>query len=212
MDIDDTATIWTGQPLAQDVPLLVVMHGFGANERDLVPLVQKLPASFAAACVRAPLPIAQLPGSFAWFPIGNDPGVPALAIADEAVAALERWLRAVTSRVQVGPIVLLGFSQGGAMVTHLLRHFPNRFTAGVVLSGFVVPGAVATDPDLAAARPPLFLGYDPRDPIVPEAAFTRTVEFASEHLELTVRTYPVGHGISEAELRDVHAFLTAVLS
>lgn len=211
MKIPDSATVWAGRPLADGVPLLVVMHGYGANERDLAPLVALLPAEFAAACVRAPLPIPQLPGGFAWFPITGDPGMPEIAIADDAVAAMSQWLDALTTRSEVGPVVLLGFSQGGAMVTHLLRHHPERFAAGVVLSGFTVPGPVATDAALRGIRPPVFFGYDPLDPVVPAAAFERTAQFGAEHFNLTAKTYRVGHGIDQEELRDVAQFLTEVL-
>src|SRR5699024_615301 len=113
MKIPDGATVWSGRPLSDGVPLLIVMHGFGANERDLAPLVPMLPGEFAAACIRAPLPLPELPGGFAWFPITDNPGMPAKEIADEAVAAVSSWLAAATEGVEVGPVVLLGFSQGG---------------------------------------------------------------------------------------------------
>lgn len=211
MKIHDGATVWSGRPLSDGVPLLIVMHGFGANERDLAPLVPMLPNEFAAACIRAPLPIPQMPGGFAWFPITDNPGMPATEIADEAVAAVSSWLTEATEGVTAGPVVLLGFSQGGAMVTHLLRHFPSRFAAGVVLSGFTVPGEVDTDEELRGVRPPVFFGYDPMDPIVPGAAFARTREFGADHFQLTSKAYPIGHSINEAELGDVAAFLQGLL-
>ncbi len=212
MKIHDSATVWAGRPLADGVPLLIVMHGYGANERDLAPLIPQLPGDFAAACVRAPLPIPQMPGGFAWFPITGDPGMPAREIADGAVGAVITWLEEVTAGIEVSRVVLLGFSQGGAMVTHLLRHFPERFAAGVVLSGFTVPGEVASDAELARRKPPVFFGYDPMDPIVPGAAFARTRKFGEEHFAFTSRTYRIGHGINEEEVRDVHEFLSQVLA
>ena len=47
-------------------PLLVLLHGYGANEQDLLSLVPGLPEEFAVASVRAPL--AMGPG-FTWFPL-----------------------------------------------------------------------------------------------------------------------------------------------
>lgn len=211
MKIHDTATIWSGTPLRDGVPLLLIMHGFGANERDLAPLSASLPEGVATACIRAPLPIPQVPGGFAWFPITDDPGGPDHEIADFAVQAVHEWLAAALDGVTPGPLVLLGFSQGGAMVTHLLRHYPTRFAAGVVLSGFTVPGELPGDGELAGLRPPVFFGYDPSDPIVPRSAFTRTEEFGNDHFRLTTRTYEIGHGINEAELADVRAFLEGVI-
>lgn len=186
------------------------MHGFGANERDLAPLVPHLPAKFTAACVRAPLPIPQMPGGFAWFPITGDAGMPDLEIADAAAQGVMSWIDEKLGEDSHRPVIPLGFSQGGAMVTHLLRHYPERFASGVILSGFTVPGEVAGDARLKEIQPPVFFGFDPQDPVVPNSAFERTRSFGQEHFDLTVKTYPVGHGLNEQELRDVHEFLAQV--
>ena len=47
-------------------PLLVLLHGYGANEQDLLSLAGMLPQEFAVASLRAP--IAMGPG-FTWFPL-----------------------------------------------------------------------------------------------------------------------------------------------
>ncbi len=205
LPVDDAATVWVRPWRPGPQPLLLLMHGYGADERDLVPLAQALPAEFAVASIRAPLPLPH--GGHAWFPIGGDPGTPPPAVADAATAGVLAWLDSAGPGEHTGPIVAAGFSQGGAMVTHLLRHAPERFAAGVVLSGFTVPGSVDGDARLAQLRPPVFWGYDPADPIVPPVAFDRTRDFLSDHVRLTERTYTVGHGIGMDELADVAAFL-----
>lgn len=208
LPVDDAATVWVRPWRADAQPLLLLMHGYGADQRDLVPLAQVFPAEYAVASIRAPLPLPQ--GGHAWFPIGGDPGTPPLAVADAATAGVLAWLESAGAAERTGPIVAAGFSQGGAMVTHLLRHAPESFAAGVVLSGFSVPGSVDGDARLARLRPPVFWGYDPTDPIVPGVAFGRTRAFLSDHVRLTERTYGVGHGIGMDELADVAAFLAQV--
>src|SRR5687767_7265559 len=47
-------------------PLLVLLHGHGANEQDLLSLADMLPDDFAVASVRAPIPVG--PG-YSWFPL-----------------------------------------------------------------------------------------------------------------------------------------------
>ena len=49
---------------ARGQPLLVLLHGYGANEQDLLSLADMLPAEFVVASVRAPRPWGRAtPGS-----------------------------------------------------------------------------------------------------------------------------------------------------
>ena len=50
-------------------PLLVIFHGYGADEADLFSWPRQLPAEFTVASVRAPL---QAGPGYAWFPLRND--------------------------------------------------------------------------------------------------------------------------------------------
>ena len=218
LPVDDAATIWSVP--ARDVEsalaaraLLVVMHGYGSNERDLAALFPSLPSGVVAASLRAPIPVPVAPGrGWAWFPVTDqqNAGSPDPAIADAAARGVLRWLESTQARVRTaGPVGLLGFSQGGVMVTHLLRHSPESFACGVNLSGFSVAGLVAGDEALEQIRPPVFWGRGEADPVITAAAVVRTEAFLPGHTTLTSRLYPgVGHGISGEELADVSAFLT----
>ncbi len=215
LPIDEQATIWS-VPEAErlealtDRPLLLMLHGFGSNERDLAGLFEAIGPDYLIASLRAPLPLPGMSGAYAWFPL--DPqrvGNPDPALADAAVRGVLRWLEAVHAQVRSpGPVGLLGFSQGAAMSLQLLRHEPESFQCAVLLSGFAIPGLHGGDAALAQIRPPVFVGHDPADPVIPPAATERLRTFAAEHLAATTRKYPgVGHGLSPAELHDVVGFL-----
>lgn len=184
-------------------PLLLLLHGFGSDENDLPGIVTRLGNGWDWASLRGPYDIPG--GGAAWFPI-SVPGQPARGPVEAAVAGLLAWLDATTDGQ---PVVPVGFSLGGMMVTELLRHRPDAFAAGVVLSGFVAPEPSAGDERLAARRPPLFFGRGDLDAsMIPAAAFDRTVTWAQAHTAATIRRYPgLGHAISAAELADVAAFL-----
>lgn len=197
-------------------PLLLLMHGFGSFEGDLIELASQLPSGFVCASPRAPL-VAPPPivGGFAWWalPLGPD-GLPLPAEAPArfegsaphaaAVAVLD-WLDGLE---HTGPIALMGFSQGGCMVTSLLRLRPERFACGVNCSGFVAPGAFDGDAVLAAHRPPMFWGRDEADPIIDRARIELTAAWAPAHTDLEARLYEgILHGIGRDELRDISAFL-----
>ena len=193
-------------PARPGAPLLLLLHGYGSHEHDLLGLVPHLPGGFDVASVRAPL--AAGPG-FAWVPI-VDPGRPDPSATQDAADAVLAWL---DEHVPPGaPVVPLGFSQGGLMVTHLLRTRPERFAAGVVLSGFTADVDHPGDAALAAAAPPVFSGRGDADPVITPDAFARTSGWLPRHCTTTEVVYPgLAHGISQAELADVATFLDGVL-
>ncbi len=207
--IDPSVVVWSvpESARAQELtkrPLLVLMHGRGSHEHDLYALAPMLPPQFVIAALRAPIELA--PGSYSWFPDG-EPACPRSVAADAAVQALLEWLDSIPS---VASVSLLGFSQGGAMTLHALRHAPERFAAFVNLAGFVIGGDAPADHSLEALRPPVFWGSDPADPVIPAEAIARTAEWLPSHSTLTERHYDeIGHSISREELADVNTFLNS---
>ncbi len=187
--------------------LLVMMHGLGASEHDLAPIAPLLQPGHIVAALGAPIPWGNW-GGWAWFPLGA-PGDPDPAVTLPAVSGVLAWLD--TLPATPATIDLLGFSQGGAMSTQLLRIAPERFRSATVLSGFSLGGDQPGDATLRAQRPPVFWGWDAADPVIPPAAFARTGAWLKEHATLTERRYPgIGHGISREEIEDVDAFLAAL--
>ena len=131
-----------------------------------------------------------------------------MQFASAAADAVWAWIN--TLGVDTRNVALLGFSQGGVMVTTLMRQHPGAFACGVNLSGFIAPGVFPGDAELARSPEPLFWGRDEADPVITAEAIALTQQWVPEHTVLTKKLYPgIGHGISEAELRDVSAFLEA---
>lgn len=205
--IDDSLVVWSTPPAELgDRPLVVLMHGRGSHENDLAALMPMLPSEFAYASPRAPLVFEG--GGYTWFAAGA-PGAPPIASVDASVVAVLEWLDRVAPS---GPVAAAGFSQGGAMATHLMRHAPERFVSYVNLAGFVVPGDAPADARLSELLPPVFWGRDTADPVIPQSAADRTQQWLPQRTRLTTRTYPgVGHSISREEVDDVSSFLLETL-
>ncbi|MHB1172215.1 MAG: alpha/beta hydrolase [Lacisediminihabitans sp.] len=218
VSLDPSVVVWSVPAEERDAalatrPLLVLLHGLGSHEHDLFSLSSLLPAGPVIASLRAPLRFGD---GFSWFP-PTDPGLPSMEAADAATAAVLAWLDVVHPGDRGRPVGLLGFSQGGAMTTHLLRHAPERFTAYVNLAGFSIGDSSSRrarqmDARLESLRPPVFWGRDPADPVIPSSAVQRTLDWLPKHSTLTLREYPgIGHSISREELDDVNEFLAATL-
>nr|WP_285726588.1 phospholipase [Psychromicrobium sp. YIM S02556] len=204
-------------------PLLVLLHGYGADERDLFSLSEQLPPDLTVASVRGSL---QAGPGYAWFPLAGDAeGNLSFEVqeVEAATAALAEWLDGVReAHTGVG---VLGFSQGMAMATSLARHRPGQIDTVVGLSGFVVDPGLADpataersaaeffhDEEFSKDRVPVFWGRDQADPLVPAAAVEYTHGWLTRHAVLTKVLYSgMWHGISAAEIKHVAEFLQATL-
>lgn len=205
--MNETPEVLWSRPEAErgGTPLLVIFHGYGADEADLFSLAAQLPAEFTVASVRAPL---QAGPGYSWFPLNNDLGYSVASVTATAVH-VEKWLDSV--RGEHSSVSLLGFSQGMGIATTLLRHRPADYAAVVGLSGFVVDAAgdpFFDDAAVAALKPDIFWGRDQADPVIPETAIEATNTWMHGHVKLTKVLYTgIGHGINAQEIAHVGEFL-----
>ncbi len=186
-------------------PLLVLLHGHGANEQDLFSLAELLPGEFAVAALRAP--IATGPG-FTWFPLTASIDYTLDAVMDASAYVLD-WLDAV--KANHPSVTLLGFSMGMAMATTMLRQRPAEFAAVVGLSGFVVDAG--QDPSFRDneldGTVPMFWGRDQQDPVITPDKIEFTMGWVRKHVKLTKVLYAgMWHAINQQEIGHVSEFLT----
>lgn len=203
--IDPDAVQWsTPEREREGRPLLVLLHGYGSHEGDLFQLAPYLPLDYVLASVRGPMSMGY---GWSWFPLDDlasghlDPE-PINAAAD----AVREWLdgaAAGASRVD-----LLGFSQGGIVGMQMLRRVPDDATRLVLLASIAKGGEEPGDAELRRLRPRVFWGRGTLDNVIPDVAIEHTVAWLPGHSTLTSRIYEgLGHGISDAMLADVNAFL-----
>ena len=207
MKITKALTRLTGPETA---PVFVLLHGWGSNEYDLPDLLNYCGAGSADyASLQAPIAYGM---GYTWFGSWAHEGVPEGESLDkqalEAAEAIDAW---VAANIPAGrPVVTMGFSQGGLLAAHLLRCNPQRYAAAVSCSGWLAPGPVSGDAELAALKPPVFYGHGAVDDIFPKADVTAMGEFWREHGTLPEQVYPgMAHSINMPEMRDIQRFLEA---
>jgi phospholipase/carboxylesterase len=198
--------LWsTSEEARAGKPLLVLLHGYGANEQDLLSLADMLPGEFAVASVRAPLVSG---AGFTWFPLTGTVDY-SLDAVKAAAAYAQAWIDSV--KANHPSVTLLGFSMGMAMATTLLRQRPADFTAVVGLSGFAVDAG--DDPSFRdhelEGTVPLFWGRDQQDPVITPDKIEYTMGWVRKHVKLTKVLYSgMWHGINQQEMGHVTEFLT----
>lgn len=199
---------------AAEYPLVIMLHGFGANMHDLAGLAPAIhPAGYIYACPNAPIPFNLGLGhaGFGWMtPRGG--GTPEEAAESERL--LGEFFEEVTARFGTPPgrRLLLGFSQGGGMTYRCGLGRAGEF-AGLAALSSVLPEAEILDARLPEARTqPLFVAHGRYDQLIPES----TAHQAKAYLEAAgyapeFHLYDMGHEISGELLRDLVPWIAAVL-
>lgn len=192
---------------SNDLPVFVLLHGWGSNEHDLPDLLHYCARGADYASLRAPIAYGM---GYTWFDEWVHEGVPEGESLDRqalrAAEAIDRWVAANIPDTR--KVVPMGFSQGGLLAAHMLRVNPTRYMAAVSFSGWLAPGALADDAALAESKPPVFYGHGSADTIFSPAEVSAMSDFWNTHGTLTERIYPgMEHSINMDEMRDVAAFL-----
>jgi phospholipase/carboxylesterase len=195
--------IYRERPAAGDpAGLLVLHHGRGANEHDLLGLADHLDPEQRLHVVtpRAPLTIG---GGYHWYVVPRvgypDPDTFHTAYAKLAAFHDELW-----ERTGIAPedTVFGGFSMGSVMSYSLGLSGERAEPAGILAFSGFIPTVAGWQPDLAS-RPdlPVFIAHGRRDPIM-EVGFARQARGLLEAGGLPVEYHEsdAGHHIDPAHV------------
>ena len=195
--------------------LLVLHHGRGTDERDLIGLADHLDPERRLQVVtpRAPL---QLPGSpgFHWYlvPRVGHPDPETFEAARAALAALHDRLWEETG---VGPerTVLGGFSMGAVMSYATALSAERPAVAGILAFSGFVPTVEGWRPSLAdRTGTRAFVSHGSGDPVIGiEFAESARALLEDGGLEVVYRISELGHQIDPAHLREAATWLGEVL-
>ena len=147
-------------------PLVIMLHGFGANMQDLMGLAPAInPTGYVYACPNAPIPFQLGPGQtgFGWMtPRGG--GTP--EETENSVQLVGDFIDTIFEEFNVKPrqALLLGFSQGGGMTYRCGLSRADKFAGLVALS------ATLPEQDELAAG---YRRITPKPSSLPRAGMTR---------------------------------------
>jgi thioredoxin len=191
--------------------LLLLVHGYGADERDLGGLLPYLDPDgiFATVLPRGPVAAPGTPG-FAWYEFGEGAG-PGFATALAELDALvdEQCEQLGLDRAQA---IFGGFSQGAGLAA-ALGLFPHNDRArptGVLAMSPALPAVEVADDARAV---PVFVAHGTHDPLIPvqrSRELARALRAAG--VPTVYREYPMEHQVALEELRDARDWLTSVLA
>lgn len=205
-------TALPSQPADGD-PLLILLHGRGADETDMAALASFFPDVMVVA-PRAPFPGAPWgygPG-YAWYRylggVRPDPHH-----YQHSLDELHALIEALPSRlpVQPGPLFLGGFSQGGTVSLGYTLCHPESVHTILNLSGFLADHPSVRVTPQAVAHTRIYWPHGTLDGSVPHAiAQQGRAQLLAADAFLAAPDYPMGHTIIRDEIDDIRELLRTI--
>jgi phospholipase/carboxylesterase len=189
--------------------LLVLLHGRGAHERDLFPLLDLLDPERRLLGVTPRGPLSLPPGGAHWYVV-RELGYPDAATFLPTYAAVSEWLDGLgfaPERTVIG-----GFSQG-AVMTYALSFGSDRPrpAASIALSGFM-PTVPGFELDLEPPLPPAAIGHGTFDPVISVEWGRRAKEtLEAAGADVLYREYPLPHAVDPGFLRELAPWIASQL-
>jgi phospholipase/carboxylesterase len=199
-----------GSVPAHGSPRLLLLHGRGADEADLMGLEAALDPRLVVVSVRAPFRLG--PG-FAWYEMAQI-GNPDDETFSASLGALQEFVEELPAAYSIDPgqLYLMGFSQGAIMSAALALTVPEKVRGVIMHSGYV-PAAMLGDvaPGVIEGKG-FFVAHGVYDEVIP-VTYGREAEayLTDQGARLTYNEYPIGHTISEESLYDLSEWLSGEL-
>jgi phospholipase/carboxylesterase len=190
-------------------PLLLLLHGYGSNEHDLMGLAPYVSPRFHIVSARALYDIGM---GFAWYHLYGVPGhlIDDNASRDHSLEVLTKFVASLPERVGSDPqrVYLFGFSQGAVMSMALALTAPHLVAGVVGVSGYIKEATMQRVQPDALSHLDMLVQHGTHDDLLPvdlgrqAQAYLETLP-----LRLTYTEYPIGHGIHPQGVLQIQRWL-----
>jgi phospholipase/carboxylesterase len=186
---------------------LVLLHGRGADEHDLFPLLDALDPERRLLGVTPRAPYSMPPGGAHWYGPVLRVGYPNPETFHASYALLGEWLSTLGQPPE--RTVIGGFSQG-AVMAHAMALGPDRPPpAGLIaLSGFI-PRVEGFELDLSGREGfPVAIGHGTHDPIIGvEWGHEARDRLEAAGADVTWRESPMAHSVDPGFVDELRSWL-----
>jgi len=175
---------------------LLLLHGTGGNERDLISLGRELDSSASLLSPRGKVLENGMPRFFRRLAEGvfdlEDLKKRTHELADFVIAAAKHY------KIDVKNMVAVGYSNGANIAASTLLLLPEIFPAAVLFRA-MVPLVPETQPDLSSVR--VWIGAGSIDPIIPASETKQLSELLRDAgADVTIRFFKGGHELTPEDV------------
>jgi predicted esterase len=187
---------------------LLLLHGTGGNERDLIPLGRELDSNASLLSPRGKVLENGMPRFFRRLAEGvfdlEDLKTRTNELADFVAAAARNY------ELAADHVVGVGYSNGANIAASMLLLRPEIMHAAILFRAMVplIPDKL---PDLSSVH--IWIGAGDQDPIVPPSETKRLAELLRRAgADVTIRFAEAAHGLTNDDLEAAHHWLGRLTS
>jgi phospholipase/carboxylesterase len=187
------------------VPAVVMVHGWGGDESVMWIFKQVIPVGVAIITPRAPIGLDE--GGAIWFQRDGQ-GL------QKAVVRLEHFLAGLPDVYPLEPerLLLMGFSQGTAVINSLVMTRPVAVSGVASLSGQLPEGMGEQNQVDSLAGLPVFIAHGTEDDTIPLGEAQRTRDaYTRLGAAVTYGEYRVGHKLNSQGMGDLKMWVAGVM-
>ena len=182
---------------------LLLLHGTGGNERDLIPLGHDLDPSASLLSPRGKVLENGMPRYFRRLAEGvfdlEDLKKRTHELADFVVSAVTHY------KIDIENMIAVGYSNGANIAASLLLLRPEILSAAILFRA-MVPLIPETEPDLDSVR--VWIGAGSNDPIVPASETKELAELLrGAGANVTIRFFQAGHDLTQQDVEAARKWL-----
>lgn len=197
--------------------VLLILHGYGADEHDLLFLRDLVGPEYLTISLQAPIPLSW--GGYAWYHLGQGENglVPDDESRKESEKLLVNELAAVIEKEggNLEDVLLAGFSQGAAMSYSILNRDLKQI--GITLRGLLImSGYIPRDivEDFSKKQIDglnVMITHGTHDELISHEALSEASNILeSQGASVTARLYECGHGMLPETIEDIRIWIASL--
>ena len=202
---------------------VIWLHGIGADGYDFVPVIPhlKLPEALQVRFVfpHAPIRPVTCNGGYemrAWYDILELSEIRKIneAHLKESARQVEALIKAENAQnIPSDRIILMGFSQGGAVAYHTALHYPEKLAGLIALSTYMgITENIEQSRHPANQDLPIRIAHGTLDDMVTERAGRKAFDLLNSlNYDVAWKSYRMGHEICLPEIRDIGRWIQEML-
>ncbi len=193
-------------------PLLLMLHGYGSDEKDLFSFAHELPEDLFIVSARAPFVME--PFGNAWYAINWDTTTGKFSDTKQAkksVLLIANFIDELIANYPVDKenVTLFGFSQGTILSYAVALNYPEKIKNVIALSGYIQEELLSNEVKTKNyAHLDFYCSHGSVDQVIPVAWARRTKPFLDNlGIKNQYSEFPVGHGVAPENFFELKAWL-----